>query len=129
MRARAPRTVCRLKFLGNKKAPKGFFRYTVLETNALRGFRCGRRYCCAHAFDGADEVAFHARGEVLVNNAFVGNAVNHRLRFLHLLHSCARVASDDGFLHFFHGGAQLGAQGGVVGALLVVLTGALFSLG
>ena len=64
-----------------------------------------------------------------MNDFFVSNSINHRLRSLHLSHCGALVAGGNGFLHFFHGRAQLGAQGGVMGALLVVLTGALFCLG
>ena len=64
-----------------------------------------------------------------MNDALVGDTINHRLRLLHLLHGGGLVTSDNGFLHFFHGGAQLGAERRVVGALLVVLTGALFCLG
>ena len=64
-----------------------------------------------------------------MHDALVGDAINHRLRLLHLLHGSGLIASGNGFLHFFHGGAQLGTQGRVVGALLVVLTGALFCLG
>ena len=64
-----------------------------------------------------------------MHDFLVSDAINDRLRSLHLLHGSALVAGDNGLLHFFDGGAQLGAQCCIVGALLVVLTGALFSLG
>lgn len=34
---------------------------------------------CAHAFNGTNEVAFHARSEILMNNALVGDTVDDRL--------------------------------------------------
>ena len=63
-----------------------------------------------------------------MNDALVGDAINDRLRFLHLLLCCGLVACEDGLLHFFHCGAKLRAERGVVGALFVVLTGTFFSL-
>lgn len=63
-----------------------------------------------------------------MNDALVGDTVDDRLGFLHLLLCRRLVASEDGLLHFFHCGAKLRAKCGVVGALFVVLTGTFFSL-
>ncbi len=101
-----------------KKAPEGAFFERREELFLL-----------THAFDGLYEIALHARCEILVHNFLVSDTIDHRLRFLHLLLRSGLVASVHCFLHFLNGSAKLRAKRCVVGALFVVLTGTLFSLG
>ena len=109
----------------NKKSPEGPFQLNEIAAQYLSGCLCN---FFAHAPDGTHEIALDARSEVLVNDTLVGDAVDDRLGFLHLLLRCGLVACENSLLHFFHCGAKLRAERGVVGALFVVLTGTFFSL-
>ena len=72
----------------------------------------------SEALDVSRESALVARGLVLVNDLLVGDAVDHRYRLLEDALRGSLVARHDGLLHALDGGAQSGAQAGVVGALL-----------
>ena len=79
-------------------------------------------------FDLRRQPTLVTRRLILMNDIFIGNAVDYRYRFLINTFCRRRVAGENRLLHPFDGCAQGRAQTGVVGAMLDGLAGALTRL-
>jgi hypothetical protein len=100
-----------------KKAPEGAFLFCAMQGSGS-----------SERLDLGRKAALGARSLVLVNDLLVGDAVKYGNRLLEDALSGGFVAGFDGLAHPLDRGTQGRTLAGVMGALLVSLTGTLAGL-